>query len=344
MTDARSACVVSTSSRCTPSRRARSPKVRRSQSRRSARRAVAMMTRGRAARAMSTWMRPMGPAPMTTTTPPGSRPLLARRGRVRSGCVEVHVVRVRRDDAADGLGDGGVGGRQGGVRERQEAAGRQDLLADEHVLREQPGQRVADRDLGHAPPLVAIALAVLDGGDVHGRLDGHAHARPILVAQVRTHLHERHDTFVADDDRVRSGIPAVHERMGRTLVEQLVDRRADARRIDARQQLPGSGSRHRHAAHGQVIGARAVEHRGPHRDGDGCAGLAGQDGAHRSGATERCVIGRASEPGHAPGQADVLGTGEGPDGRRGQGADGRPEPGCVLAPPARGPGRRGRRR
>ena len=151
----------------------------------------------------------------------------------------------------------------------------------------------------------------------------------IAVAQALAHRHERHDTLVADDDRVRDGIPAVHERMRRTLVEQLVDRRADARRIDARQQLPGSGSRHRHAAHGQVTGARAVQHRGPHLGGDGPAGLTGQDGAR---APRSARIGGATRPAMRQGRLTVRGAGEGPDGRRGQGADGRPEPGRVLRP------------
>ena len=103
-------------------------------------------------------MRPMGPAPMMTTTPPGRSPLTASRGAAAVRLADVQVVGVRRDDAGDRLGDGGVRRGEVAVRQRQQAAGRQDLGSDEDVLRQKPRQRVAHGDLGHTAAAVAVAL------------------------------------------------------------------------------------------------------------------------------------------------------------------------------------------
>ena len=78
---------------------------------------------------------------------------------------------MRGDDTGDGLGDGGMGGRQVGRGQRQQAARREDLLADEHVLGEQPRERVADRDLADPSAAVAVALEVRDRREIDRGLD-----------------------------------------------------------------------------------------------------------------------------------------------------------------------------
>ena len=126
----------------------------------------------------------MGPAPMTTTSAAGQQAAVgARAARVRSGCTRCRWWAC--DEMMQEMGSAMAAWAAGRsvVRQRQQAVRCQDLLADEDVLREQPRQRVAHGDLGHAAPAVPVALAGADGGMVDGRLHGEALAGPVSVRE-----------------------------------------------------------------------------------------------------------------------------------------------------------------
>ena len=211
MVAARSPLAALTVTSSTPAAAARSPKVSWSHRRRSSRRAVATMTRGRAAMARSTWMRPIGPAPMTTVTPPRLRPVVAVRALVRSGCercmwcaceLMMQLMGSAMAACPAGRASSGSGSRQPALEH---------LLADEDVLGQQAGQRIADRDLGHASAAVGIALEMVDGREVDGRLHRAALADRPRPAQPLADLHDGDHALVADDGRVFARVPAVHQ-------------------------------------------------------------------------------------------------------------------------------------
>ena len=97
------------------------------------------------------------------------------------------------------------------VGKRQQASGCQHLFGNENVLSQVSAQGVADRHFVDAAPAIAITFGMVDGGMVNCRLDHVTLAGVILLLQVRPHLDQGNDAFVAQDQRPTLQIPAIDQ-------------------------------------------------------------------------------------------------------------------------------------
>ena len=128
-----------------------------------------------------------------------------------------------------------------GTRQRQQAASHYDFFGYENVFCQVPAKSVTYRYFVDATPAIPVALQVINGGMIHRRLYYVTLAGMKGLLQLRPHLNQGNNAFVAKDQRPTTQIPSVHELMIRSLVNQLDKRSADSGRIDSAQHLARPG-------------------------------------------------------------------------------------------------------
>jgi hypothetical protein len=174
------------------------------------------------------------------------------------------MVVLRRNDAGDWLPDCHVRVRQPRIWDRNQAASFQNLFGHEDKLGQVTSQRVANADLVHSPSPVAVTFTVVNWLVVHRGLDRVPLSKPIVTAQLRSHLNQCDGSFVSQDQGIPSDVPPIHIGMIRTALHEFDQRCANACGIHTSEDLTGSGTWRGHLAHVQVVEPNAIEYKGPH--------------------------------------------------------------------------------